>query len=348
MGTRRINPSVARTILLIAILQPVLAAQPATQPDPAFDAVYKVWAGGSQRAAERMFPQLIQDNPQNVRLQFFQGICARIRYGAPSGKLQLQNVLVTAPDSPEGQCSRILLALNGAADKAGQVKILQQFADAHSDDPLILCVVAYEASDMEDHELPLTYCQKLSQMMDPGPPQLHHLWAGSLDGLNRSDEALVHRRLALKLEEGAWSHGGLAYTLMRLQRYDEASSEYAKAVAIYPAVEHYEGWAYSLYYAHRYEEAIDKCEKANQADPQRVLTLSLCGDCLAELGRNDEALDKFAKAIKVEPDDPRVYRRAAALLRAIGRNEEAAGIERQWIAAGNKTPLGSTTARSRE
>jgi tetratricopeptide (TPR) repeat protein len=333
------SPSTAPTSMpAIAVIEP---PRPAVEvpPDPVYAAVFKLWADGSQRNAERALRELVPMNPENVRLAFFDAICDYTRYGGTSGLTQFRQVAAMAPQSPEGRCAIIILNIKSKADEPAQTVALERLAQEHSTDPLIRWLLARHYRELSRDKECAALCEKLSGELNPGPAQIQQMWANALDVLNRHEDALVHRKMALSLEEGAWSNSDVAYTLNLLRRYDEANDYCAKAVAIYPAAEHWWRWGLNLTDAQRYEEAIEKVKRATEANPRLWRPWNVWGLCLHRLGQIDEALEKYQKAREVAPQEPVPYRNAILLLRTIGRAPEATKIEEEWKQANGSKPL---------
>ena len=87
---------------------------------------------------------------------------------------------------------------------------------------------------------------KFFKLVQPGPVMAHQTCANMLDALNRPEEALPHRYMALKLEPAAWVYDGLGNTLTNLKRFDEADAAYAKSTSMQPmSPQYWSNWAYS-------------------------------------------------------------------------------------------------------
>jgi tetratricopeptide (TPR) repeat protein len=212
----------------------VSAPRRATEDDPIYAEIFRVWSGGDQAKAEQMLDQAVRLNPANVRLAFFHAACTRSRFDV-SGALPLFRAVVSAsPDSAEGQCSQIMMKLDSGTDVASQFASLLRLADDCADDPLITWMVGVQSRSLNRNEIGVKYYQRLSGMVDPGPSLMHQTFANLLDEVKRYDEALVHRKIVVKQEPAPWSYEGLGNTLQSLARYEEACAAYTKALEMSP------------------------------------------------------------------------------------------------------------------
>ncbi len=124
---------------------------------------------------------------------------------------------------------------------------LKKLADDNDDDVMIRWMAAVECRQWNRNEQGVELYKQILEKWNPGPVLVHQTYANLLDQLKRYDEALVERKIAVKLEPAGYSYGALADTYSHMQRWDEANEWYAKAVEIQSDyAHHWCNWAGSL------------------------------------------------------------------------------------------------------
>jgi tetratricopeptide (TPR) repeat protein len=114
-------------------------------------------------------------------------------------------------------------------------------------DPLVLWMLGVECRSCKLDEEGVKYYAQLCNLWNPGPVLVHQTYANLLDDLGRSDEALPHRKLAVKLEPAAWAYDGLGNTLTALKRWNEADEAYLNSTTRDPNdVQYWTNWACSM------------------------------------------------------------------------------------------------------
>jgi hypothetical protein len=76
-------------------------------PDEAYQAIFKIWAGGNGKGAAELLKVLTATYPKDQPLAFFQAIVYRGTYGSPEGVLQ--KIVALNPQSPAGQCAQLTI-----------------------------------------------------------------------------------------------------------------------------------------------------------------------------------------------------------------------------------------------
>ena len=107
----------------------------------------------------------------------------------------------------------------------------------------------------------------------------------------RFDEAVIHLRQALKINDYYTAHQNLGYALASKGEWADAVVSFRAAIRIRPNY------------------------------PQALTNL---GVSLSKLGRNEEAIAEFEKAIQFDPDQADAHRNLAVLLLQLGQRAEAA------------------------
>jgi superkiller protein 3 len=169
------------------------------------------------------------------------------------------------------------------------------------------------------------YYKKLLGMLNPGPALLHQTYANLLDELNRSAEAVPHRKLAVQLEPAGWSWQGTGNTMNKLGRWAEADAAFAEATRLDPdEARYWMNWAYSKYLRRDDAAAIEKCKQGLAVDPKFVTLWTIWGDAEKRLNHFDSALAKYGQAIKLAPRGYYAYHQSSLIYQARGEKAKAA------------------------
>ena len=264
----------------------------------------------------------------NQRLIYLFAACTRSRFDVK----EAMRLFVVAGMANEktllGQSTFRIVMLDGV--KEIQQKPERSFADlekmvaSHPDEIAVRWMLAVQCRSYNRNVQGVIHYKKLLEKWKPGPVLAHQTYANLLDELNRFDEALVERRMAVKLEPAGWSYDGLGNTLDSLGRFDEADKAHAKASALDPADGHSLGnWAANAMLRKKYDDAIKRCALATQLDPAYPRTWSVWGQCLEAQGKNTESLKKFRKVLELCPNDPDAARHVERLQKAFGKEPVA-------------------------
>ena len=260
---------------------------------------------GKQTEAEKTLYQAVQHDQENQRLVFFMGACARSRWQKRDALPIFDYVAKLNPATPEGKCAALMLAIDTQQDHETSFAALEALQKEHPDDLLILWMSAVACRELGNRDAPLVYSEKgayfyskLLEELDPGPVLLHQTYANILsERLDRHEEALKHREIALRLEPAAWSHQGMANTLSRLGRYAEADNHYQKCVELDPnGSSYFASWAWSMSRRKDYAKAYKLYEKVVEMEPNRPDSWRNLGWCAAKLNRLDDTKRFYAKA----------------------------------------------------
>lgn len=282
--------------------------------DKAYVAVLALWGEGYQSRAEQLSDQLIKTFPRNQNLMFFTAMCIRSRFEIREAHSWLARVFDLDHSSMYGQAAEAMMFVDSREHSDQGMKELDELTKTTNGDPLILWEAAIACRTLNNPELGVTYYNQLLKKIPVGPSLLHQTYANMLDKLQRYDEALEHREMAVKLEPASWSYQGLAATLWKLKRYDEASKAYEKAVTYNGALPSYWGeWGVCLLLLNKPEEALSKGQKALELDSHDSSGMECVAQALARLGKTDEAI-AFCEA---HQDDPKMGKRMMEIEAAI-------------------------------
>ncbi|OGV57619.1 MAG: hypothetical protein A2283_04285 [Lentisphaerae bacterium RIFOXYA12_FULL_48_11] len=297
-----------------------------------YNAVIKKLSDGKQEEAEELLESLVRKFPEDQRLAFMQAVCSRSRWAKSRAAWQLDRVLNLNPATIEGNCARYVLEIDKRRNVAENMNGLRLLLQKNADDPFLLWIMAvvcrdnYRLTDQTTYSLEAVECyRKLLKKFDVGPVLVHQTLANVLsEELDRDEEALVHRRIAVELEPEAWTYQGLANTLSALKKYDEANKTYEKLVSMEPYdADYWFNWANSLSRQKCYSASIAKCEKVLELDKGRYDAVNRWGYCLEMRGDLNDALKKYDQAIAMNPVHAYAYNAAARVLTALNKPAEA-------------------------
>ena len=311
---------------------------------------------GCQKDAEALLEVFVAVHTNDQRLAFLQAVCSRSRWSKQESERQFWTVLGMNPATPEANASRYILDLDERRNVAQNMDALRLLATEHPENPLFLWLMAmvcrdhYKLTGEQTYSVEASQCyRKLLTVWEVGPVLLHQTYANVLsEELNENEEALTHRRIAVKLEPASWNYQGLANTLSGMKRYAEANDAYAKLVELDPNdAMYWDCWANSLSYQNRYEECIEKCKKALAIDPSYFNSYNKWGHALEQLGNYDEAMEIFNKVIKINPTHEYAYDAQYRILIKTGKTNEASNVLRSKIhmQSRKKNPIGGQLNR---
>ena len=274
--------------------------------DPnAYQTALELLKQGKQKEAEKTLDQAIQRDPKNQRLLFFKGACARSRWMKREALPIFDSVSKLNPTTPEGKCATLMVAIDTQQEYKENFEALETLQKENTNDVLILWMSAVACRELGKRDAPRIYSEKgakfyaqLLDEMNPGPVLLHQTYANILsEELGRHEEALKHRKIALRLEPAPWSHQGMANTLSHLGRYAEADTHYQQCIELAPNNPTYlTSWAWSMGQRGNYKKAFELYEKAAKLAPNRPNSWKNLGWCATKLNQPDDAKRFYAKA----------------------------------------------------
>ncbi|HEY4308921.1 MAG TPA: tetratricopeptide repeat protein [Pirellulales bacterium] len=241
------------------------------------------------------------------RALFLQAACERSRFDIVPACNKFNAVWMLDRGSVTAQCAYHVLWMDSqqlAADPPSEVERafrgLRDLADKNPDDLMIRWMLAVQCRNWQRNEEGVAAYKLILQHWQPGPAYVHQTYANLLDGLGRYEDALVERRVAVKMEQAYWTYDGLGVTLDHLSRFDEANAAHATATRMNPGrSENWSNWAISLNGLGKYDKAIEKCQQALRIDPSNGRAYRQWGTALAGQGRPREALEKCKTAASI-------------------------------------------------
>lgn len=207
------------------------------------------------------------------RVIFLYAACIRSRFEVPESLPVFAMTIMIDGASTVGQAS-VCLCLLDADPKVRKnpeetFAKFRKLADANPDDIVIRWMLAVQCRTYDRNEEGVEHYKKILEKWKPGPVLVHQTYANLLDHVNRFEEALVERRIAVEMEPAAWSINGLASTLDNLKRFDEAYKARAEVIRREPDQSGYwSNWANTCNRMHRFDEAIAKANRALELDPR--------------------------------------------------------------------------------
>jgi tetratricopeptide (TPR) repeat protein len=189
---------------------------------------------GKQSEAEKLLIASIKKNPENQELLFYSASCTRSRFEIEEAYKLFNFVYFINEESLYGKISQIIMNLDKKENIEDNFSLLEQIVEQNPDNIIIRWMLAVQCRNFNYNEKGDTQYQIILQNWNPGPVLVHQTYANILDALEKYDEALIHRNLAVKLEPEGWSYHGLSVTLFNLGRYQEAKEAVLKAIELAP------------------------------------------------------------------------------------------------------------------
>lgn len=184
--------------------------------------------------------------------------------------------------------------------------------------------------------------------LNPKVKGLHAVLAAALFELGQYEAAADTYRQALRFQDAADLHQGLADSLQRLQRHDEAETSARRALALAPDnLACLLSLAAVLHARRANDELIDVLGRVLELDPENVEARYDLGHLLYGLHRHAKSLECHRDVVARAPGHVGAHRYMGLCLRSLGRAEEAlASLERAVeLAPGNaqlQADLGAT------
>ena len=275
----------------------------------AYDTAFDYLKQGKQDKAEEILASAVEQDVKNQRLVFFMAVCARSRWMKRNALPIFNYVAKLNPDTPEGKCSAIMLAIDCQKEYKDNFAALETLYQKNPHDPLILWMTAVACRELGRRGAPRIYSEKgatyyamLLKTMTPGPVLLYQTYANILsEELGKHEEALKYREMAVRLEPAPWSYQGMASTLTYLKRYEEADINYKKCIELAPDRASYlSSWAWSMGQRNKYDKAFDLYKRVAEIAPNHSESWRNLGWCAKKLNRFDESRKYYDKAKSLE------------------------------------------------
>lgn len=267
--------------------------------------VVRLLGEGKQAAAEEVLDAELRRHGSDQQLLFARAVLYRSRWEVADSLRFMKRVRDLNPTTLEARCAELSISLDRNTPTAEAMDRLAALADANGDNPFVLWLLAVHCRDYFKETSSKRYSQladdtyrKLLKHFPVAPVLVHQTYANILDELDRHEDALLHRREAVKQEPRAWTYEGLANTLSDLHRYAEADIAYRTCVGYRPGdADYWREW----------------------------------GNCRSAAGFYTDAAGKFRQAAALEPDDPGILNDWAWSLEKQGKYAEALTLYRKAL-----------------
>lgn len=270
--------------------------------------VFKELSAGRQKKAEKLLDDYAERYRNVQWIVFLRAACLRSRFEVQGASALFREVLEIDEESVYGQCAWHMLMLDAAKDIDEHIAALRELADDNPDVIMLRWMAAVQCRTFDKNIEGIGHYKKILAVWDPGPVLVHQTYANLLGEVGRYKEALVERRIAVKLEPAGWSYHGLGSTLASMKRFAEADEAFEKAVELDPEnVTSWRLWAIYLYRQGRFDEAALKCEKALTVDEGNWKAWKLLGNINWKMKDIEEAIVNYTKAIEHNPRFAKAY-----------------------------------------
>lgn len=304
-------------------------------PSEVYDKVIGEISEGRQAVAEDILDYYLFVHTNDQRLAFARAVCSRSRFNIGQATHYFSFVEDIDYRSVEGRCARCVIAIDNndhVDDNMGSLKIM---AEQNRKDPFIYWIIGIMCRDYQRSTGSKKYSRdgayafkRALAMFTTGPVMIHHTYANILsEELSLHAQALSHRRVAVQLEQKAWTYQGLGNTLTRMGQYDEANEAYSKMVALATNNANYwASWGDSLCQQKKWDECIEKCNTALSIDPTDYHARNDMAYAYEQKGKYSDALEQYVETMHSNPTDTFAYDSAARVLMNLGMTNHAKTI----------------------
>lgn len=276
--------------------------------------VLRLLNDGKQSDAEELLEQYADEYDDNQNIVFLRAACLRSRFQVADSFPVFAAAAKLGEDTPRGKCATLTRRLDAQSDSDESFAALKRLVKANPDDIMIRWMLAVQCRAYDKDNEGVKHYRKILEKWNPGPVLVHQTYGNLLNRLGRHKEALVERRIAVKLEPAGWSYQGLGGTLASLNRFSEANEAYQIAVEFAPNRPNYWiTWTISLVKQWNRTPAIDQFKKRIDKDPKAFGAWAGWGMCLEMTGDKPGALEKYETAMKLVPACKTISNRIAVL-----------------------------------
>lgn len=280
---------------------------------------HEVMNDGKQSEAEKLLARYVPAYRDNQDVVFLYAACVRSRFMIREAFPVFAAVVELGKDTPRGQCAAYVMRLDTRRDVNKNFDALDKLVEANRDDVVLRWMIAVECRTLDRKLEGIAHYKEILKKWNPGPSLVHQTYGNLLSESGRYEEALVERRITVKLEPAGWSYQGLGNTLASMKRFDEANAAYQKSVELDPkGSDNWRAWAWGLLRQRDFKAAITKAEKAIALDPKNFDAWDIWGECLERMGDKRGALDKYEKALEINPSGRFSLSRVIALRKELG------------------------------
>ena len=169
--------------------------------------------------------------------------------------------------------------------------------------------------------------------LTPDAWSVHNMMGIALHSEDKTDEAIIHLRQAVKLEPNAAdAHNSLGAALESQGKLDEAIGQYLITLQLNPRyVTAYYNLGNTLALQNKFDEAINRYRQALQMKPNYAKARINLGNALGMQGKLDEAMNHYRQALQIKPDDAELHSNMGITLARQGKPDEAIRHYRQAV-----------------
>ncbi len=277
-----------------------------SDPATVYEHALELLADGRQLDAEDLVDRAIAAFPADQRLLFLRGVLWRSRFTIYYAALNFRAAHRQGESTSIGEAAQLMLMMDQGENVTGGFIKLRSLMKAHPEELLFHWIFAIQCRQQKRfYAEGAEAFEAILKQWNPGPVMVNHTYANLLtERLSRSEEALQHRRIALKQAERPWTYQGLANTLNSLKRYDEAEPFYANAVEMDPGdARHWRQWGLCLMNLERYSKAADVFRQGLEVAPDDLGNQASLAKCFIELGQYEDALNLFNHVLKEDAEN---------------------------------------------
>jgi tetratricopeptide (TPR) repeat protein len=301
-----------------------------------YNKMFTAWSNGDQKKTEELMAEAAQKYKKDIRFAFFAAALIRCNFEVEEA-LPIFKAIAKAPPSRQQKAAEYMVALDTGigidtiADFRKTFDGLGKLALKQSpEDPIVIWLFGIACRTYHQSKSGVLAYTTLMKHLKVGTAIVHQTFANHLVDEKRYEEALPHRRLAVKLQPTGWTYDGLANTLFKLGKKEE-SEKIRKEAAVkygdYPLF--WINWGKELIDLKRYPEAIIKIEKALAFVPNDADAINARGWARYKMGKPEEGLADFRKAMSLNDHFPLAMTNAIEVLELLGRKDEAQALQKR-------------------
>lgn len=278
---------------------------------------------GQFRAAQEMYSQVLQHDPNNVDAHHLLGVLAH-----QTGRSDIAIEMIGKAIGLNGDVAVMHYNLAEALRAQGRlveaaaslrkaIELEPQYLEAHNNLSLVL-------NTLGQHEQAVAAAKRAIEI-DPKSPSPHNNLANALRELDQVEEAIEAALEAIHLRSDfpeALNNLGICYA--RQNRLVEAIVSYRQAIKLKPDfAEAYSNLGAALGKAGKYEDAAEALQQAIRIRPDYPDAYNNLGGALKNTGKIDQGLLCYEKAVALKPAFPEAINNLGLALKELGRFDDA-------------------------
>ena len=296
-----------------------------------FDTGLEHHRAGRLEQAERIYAQILADNPQHADALHLLGVIAHQRGDHQQGEERIRQAIALAPDVAAYHNNLAeILRVTGRTEETlvharRALQLQPDFAEAHNN----LALALHEQRELQAAEEHL----RTALQLNPRYAMAHNNLGNLLRDSGRFDEALQAFRAALQCDQDlVLAHSNLGQLLLERDELADALTHCQRAARLAPRfAEGHNNLGNVLRAWRRLDEAKACYQQALNLNPSLALSYNNMAQALQEEGKIPEAIDWYQKALQLDPQSARIHTNLASALADQEQWQEAIGRYRQAI-----------------